>query len=406
MQLDRRAFLAAATGAGALLLPKGLASQPAERPRAAPPATSWDPWLEIDTANLLWNLRQIQARVGGKKVMAVVKANAYGHGLVDTTRALAAAGVEHFLVGKLDEARQLRQAGIRGEILNFGPFSEAEAEEIVRLGIAQNVYDDRAQWLDRAAQRAGRRARVHMKVDTGLGRVGVPHDQALDFIERLARLRGLRMAGVFTTFTEDAEFDRVQLARFRDICDRAAQRGIALGLRHAASSAAILDFPESYEQLDMVRPGIMLYGLYPSSRAAQQRKLALRPVLSLKVRVAQVKTLAPGESVSYHRAFLARQPERIATLAVGYSDGLPRELVEKGNALVAGRRCPLVAISANATIARLGDAPAAAGDEAVLLGAQGGEEITAGEMAQWAGGSVYAVVIEMSALLPRRYLPA
>ncbi len=370
-----------------------------------------DPWLEINTANLAWNLRQIQTRVGGKTVMAVIKANAYGHGLVGVARALSRAGVKHFLVGKLDEARQLRAAGVRGRILNLGPYSDADAKALIRLDISQAVYTDQVEVLDRAARRPGRRGRVQIKVDTGLGRFGVPYDRALDFVERVAALRSVAVEGIFTTLTEDPEFDSVQLARFGEICAQVAQRGRSLGLRHAASSAAILDLPAAYAELDMVRPGIMLYGLYPSVRAEQERKLDLKPVLTLKTRIAYVKTLRPGESVSYHRVFTAAQSERVATLPVGYSDGFPRALAppmtglaDKGSVLAAGRRCPILAITANATIVRLGDTPAAPGDEAVLIGAQGSEAISASEVARLIGDSVYGVVIGMSGLLPQIYL--
>lgn len=394
MLFHRRSFLG--------LLAAAAASPPVSR--AGAPTQRGDPWLEISTANLAWNLRQIQARVGGKPVMAVVKANAYGHGLVGVARALAAAGVKHFLVGKLDEARRLRAAGIRGCIFNFGPYSDADSEDLVRLDISQNVYSEQVEALDRAARRLGRRARAHIKVDTGLGRFGVPHDRALDFLDRVAALSGVAIEGVFTTLTEDPEFDSVQLARLEAICARAAERRRSLGLRHAASSAAILDLPAAYTRFDMVRPGIMLYGLYPSARAEKERKLELKPVLALKCRVAYVKTLRPGESISYHRVFTATVPERVATLAVGYSDGYPRALAGKGSVLVAGRRCPILAITANATIVRLGDTPAAAGDEAVLLGTQGGATVAASEVAGLIGDSVYGVVIGMSGLLPQAYL--
>lgn len=406
MFLNRRNFLGLlAAGGAAAVLPDVTATRasaaPETRSRAA--TTGWDPWLEINTANLVWNARQIQAHVGGKPVMAVIKANGYGHGLVGVGRALEAAGVKHFLVAKLNEARELRDAGLRGLILNFGPFSDADAEDIIRLGISQNVYTDQVQVLSRTARRLERRARVHIKLDTGLGRVGVPHDRALEFIEGVGGLPGVAIDGVFMTFAEEPDFNPVQLTRFREVCDRAAQGGVSLGLRHAASSDTILGFPPAYTELDMVRPGIMIYGLYPSERAEQERKLDLKPALALKTRVAYVKTLRPGESVSYHRVFTATDPERVATLPAGYADGFPRALAGKGSVLVAGRRCPILAITSNAVMARLGDVPAAPGDEAVLIGAQGSEEISAGEVARLAGSTVYAVVMGMSGLVPRVY---
>jgi alanine racemase len=406
MLLRRREFLGSfAAGATAWAVREASAAPQTvaqtTKPHGPAAAQRGDPWLEINTANLVWNLRQIQNRIGDKKLMAVVKANAYGHGLVGVARVLWQAGIRHFLVAKVDEASKMRAAGIRGRILNFGPFSDADAAEIVRLDISQNVYSEQVRALDRAAQRLGRKAHVHIKVDTGLGRVGVHHERAVEFIAMVAGLRSVAVEGVFTTFTEDPDFDAVQLARLKDVCARATQRGHSVGLRHAASSAAILDFPAAVSELDMVRPGIMLYGLYPSTRAEKERKLDLKPVMSLKCRVAQVKTLRAGESLGYHRVFTASQPEPVATLAVGYSDGLPRTLAGKGSTLLAGRRCAILAISSNATLVRLGDTPAAAGDEGVLIGTQGSAAISASEVAELTGNSVYGVVMAMSALLPQ-----
>jgi alanine racemase len=411
MKIHRREFLGMlAAGGAASTLSQSLsaqASMPASSSaRAVAAMRRGDPWLEISKANLIWNFRQIQSRVGGKPVMAVIKANAYGHGLVGVARTLEAAGAKHFLVGKLNEALELRNAGLGAHILNFGPWSDADAADLIRLNVSQTVYTDQVQALDRAARRLGphARARVHIKVDTGLGRFGVPHDRAFEFLEQVAALRSVTIEGVFTTFTEDPEFDGVQLSRLKEICTRATQRGFSIGLSHAASSDAICEFPAAYTELDMVRPGIMLYGLFPSTHAEKERKLDLKPALSLKARVAYVKTLRPGESVSYHRAFTASQPERIATLAVGYSDGFPRTLAGKGAVLISARRCPILSISANAIIVRLGDTPAANGDEVVLLGAQGDAAISASEVADLTAASVYNVVIGMGGSVPQVYV--
>lgn len=294
-----------------------------------------------------------------------------------------------------------RNGGVRGRILNFGPFSEEQADNIASLDISQNVFTDHVDSLDRAAKRADRRAFVHVKIDTGLGRFGVPHEQALRFLERVHRLQNVVIEGVFTTLTEDPDYDQVQLGRFHALCRHAADAGIAVGLRHAASSGAICDTPNAFETLDMVRPGTMLYGLYPSLKAERERKLDLRPILTLKARVAYVKTIGPGDSISYRRAYKATRNERVATLAVGYSDGFPHALAGKGQVLIAGRRCPVLTVTSNAAVVQLKDTPASLGDEAVLIGKQGSEDITVSEVAQLTGSSVYAIVMQLSGALPR-----
>jgi alanine racemase len=390
----------AVAGAGAAHGHEAQQAAAGARSGAAATPRRGDPWIEISAAALEWNLRQIEARAG-KAVMAVVKANAYGHGLAGVARVLERAGVRHFLVGNLEEAQELRAAGIRGSILNFGPFAEADAAELIRHRITQNVFTGQVDTLERAAARRGTQAQVAVKVDTGLGRVGVPHQQAAEFLEHAGSLKHVRVTDVFTTLTEDPEFDRVQLARFRELRARVAREAGRFGAWHAASSAAILDLPEAVAEFDRVRPGIMLYGLYPSERAERERKLELKPAMALKARVVQVKAMQPGESVSYHRAYRIERPEAIATIAAGYSDGVPRGLAGKGSVLVGGRRCAIVAITSNATMVRLEGSAAEAGAEAVFLGTQGGESLTAGEVARVTGSSVYALVMGMNARLPR-----
>lgn len=362
-----------------------------------------DPWLEIDLKNMAWNLAQIRRRTGSRPVMAVIKANAYGHGLVEIGKFLEKQKIEFLAVGKFHEALQFRENGVKTPILNLGPFSQHEAAEIVRRNISQSVYTDGFMFLAEAARKLKRQAKVHLKIDTGLGRVGVPHRQALAFVEKVAANSAIQIEGIFTPFTEDDEFDKVQLERFLEICSAAKQRGIATGLRHAASSAGILSFPPSH--LDMVRPGIAIYGQYPSVREYQARQIDLRPVMSLKARVMYVKTLQPGESVSYHRAFVAQQETQVATLPIGYSDGYPSQAAGKAEVLVQGRRWPVIALvtSNHATINVTGAEGIKIGDEAVIFGKQGEGEINAEELAAWAGVSVYKILIGMNPLLPRVY---
>ena len=398
-KFSRRGFL---TLAGAA--PLALAfRRPVLRDAITMPAASlerFDPWIEINLKHLAWNLSQVRRRVSNRPVMVVIKANAYGHGLVGVARFLETQNVRHFAVGKVQEALSLRANGITSTILNFGPFAQEEAVELVGLDASQSVYSDAVDMLAAAARRLNKRARVHIKVDSGLGRVGVPYYEAGPFIERVASMPEILIEGVFMTFTEDPEFDRVQLDRFLRVCDAAAQKGISLGLRHAASSAAVATFPESF--LDMVRPGDAIYGLEPLPN------LDLRPVMSLKTRVIYVKRLRPGDAVSYHRRFTAERETLVATLPLGYSDGYPPQAVDNGQVLIQGRRWPLIAaVTANHSTVDVSGAEALKiGDEVVLFGEQGDEELTIGEVADWAGSSVYKVAIGMNPTLPRVNLEA
>lgn len=397
-EVSRRTFLAlAGTAPLALAVPDQLGSAIAE-PTAS--GEGFDPWIEINLSNLAWNLSEIRRRVGSRPVMAVIKANAYGHGLVGIARALEGQNVKHFAVGKVVEAVALRENGIGGTVLNFGPFSQDEADQLVRHDISQSVYSEAVEMLARSARGQGKQAKVHIKVDTGLGRVGVPYHEAPSYIERIASLPEIAIEGIFTTLTEEPDFDRVQLDRLIRVCDATEGKGISVGVRHAASSLAISTFPDSF--LDMVRPGNAIYGLEPLAN------MDLKPVMSVKTRVIYVKRLRPGDSVSYHRLFTAERETLVATLPLGYSDGCPPQGVEEAEVLIRGRRWPLIAaVTANhSTVDVTGAAEVEIGDEVVLFGRQGGEELSIGEVAARAGSSVYKVAIGMNPLAPRVHIDA
>lgn len=364
------------------------------------PNRPYDPWIELNLENLTWNLSQIRktARV---KVMAVIKANAYGHGLVEVGKHLEKAGIDFLMVGKLQEALLLREKGISTPILNFGSFRSEDAEGIIQKNISQSVSDEKVKSLSQAGLQLGKKAKVHIHVDTGMGRMGIPHREALPFILSVSSLEGILIEGISTTLTEDDEFDREQLTLFLELCQKAEKRGISLGLKHAASSEGVLDLPSSH--LDMVRPGITLYGYYPSEKTQKEDRLGLRPVLQLKSRVVAIKTLQPGETLTYHRRYTAHKKEKIAVIPVGYSDGYPPNVTGKASVLIRGKRRPLIAaVTANHCIGLLEDSSGVSpGDEVVLLGYQGTEKITAEEIAGWAGISAYKVLISLNPLLPR-----
>lgn len=363
--------------------------------------TGCDPWIELNLENMTWNLNQIR-KLAKVPLMAVIKANAYGHGLVETAKHLESAGIDFLMVGKLAEALRLREKGLSSPILNYGTFCPEDAEKIIFHNISQSVFDEKISALSQVSLRLGKKAKVQIDIDSGMGRMGISFRDALPYIKNASSLGGILIEGVSTTLTEDDEFDREQLSRFLDLCRQAEKSGISLGLKHAASSDGILDFAASH--LDMVRPGITLYGYYPSEKTTRENRLGLKPVLELKCRVVDVKTLEPGDTLSYHRKYAAKKREKIAVIPVGYSDGCPSNVVDKGFVLIRGKRYRLIAaVTANHMIALLGeDSPVGKGDEVVLLGVQGNEKITADDIAGWAQVSNYRILIDLSPLLPRK----
>jgi len=359
------------------------------------PDEHFDPWIEIDTKNLAWNVSQIRKAVDNRPIMAVVKANAYGHGAVEAAKSLEKQNIKHFAVAKVQEAVSLRDNGIKSTILNFGPFTQKEAEQVVQLGISQSVYSETVELLAKAARKYGKQARVHIKVDSGLGRVGVPYYEAMIFIEKVASMPDIVIEGIFTTFTEKREFDKVQLERLLQVCDEAKKKGISVGVRHAASSASIPDFPESF--LDMVRPGNKILGMSSS------RSMEIKPVMSLKTRVVYVKKIRPGDSVGYGRSFITDKETLVGTIPIGHTDGYPPRARKNAQVLIHGWRWPLIAsISANnMTVDITGSEGIKIGVEVVLIGSQNGEEIKLGEVGRWSESGSYNVAGRMNPLLPR-----
>jgi alanine racemase len=397
--MNRRNFVQA-LGAGSLA---AFSPARAGREAAAAPRGFADPRAEVSLENVRFNFSQLKYRVK-VPVMAVVKANAYGHGLVETSRALEKAGTHSLMVGKLEEAVVLRQAGIGCPVLNFGPFDRRDGGEVVRLKISQAVFTAEAAYLEEAAAAAGGTASVHVDIDTGMGRTGASPEEALPLIEKIASFPHVRIEGICTTLTEDPAFDKEQLRRFLEVCAAAKARGISLGLRHAASSAAVFYSPEFY--LDMIRPGITLYGYYPNAQAKASGALGLKPALKLSARVSFIKELAPGESYSYLRAYKAESRTRVATVGIGYSDGYPFLLGGKVEALIRNKKFPVLeAITANHTMVGLGfDREVRVGDEVTLIDPDRRAGLAADDLAGLTGIADYKIVIGLNPLLPRTYL--
>jgi alanine racemase len=360
-----------------------------------------DTWIELNLLNMAWNLDKIKQHVQ-VPVMAVIKANAYGHGLIEVGRFLDKAGIDALMVCKLSEAIRLRESGVKCPILNFGPLFTEDTGYLVEFGISQSIFTDDVQILSQKVQKLGQKIDVHIHIDTGMGRMGIPYRIAGNYIEKVAALKGIRIKGVSTTLTEDPQFDEVQIKRFLSVCQNTERKGISTGMKHAYSSAGLFTAGPSF--LDMVRPGILLYGYYPNHKTQKEDRFSLKPVLQLKSRVAAVKILRPGDSVSYHRAYTAKTKEKMAVVPAGYSDGYPVDVVGKGWVLIRGQKYPLIGdITANHLEVRLDlDSPVEIGDEATLLGSQGPHSIFAAHLAEWESLSTYKILLRLNPLLPRR----
>jgi alanine racemase len=360
-------------------------------------------WLELSRANLLHNLAGVRALVGGARIMAVLKADAYGAGAVGMARRLMEAGVGAFGVATVAEGIALRLGGITGTILCLGYFTRDQAETLIRYRLTPTVFTiAAARILSERARVRQQEISVWVKIDTGLSRLGVPFAAAPNFIREVSSLAGLKIGGLFSTLTENPERDPLQVQRLLEVRRGLPElAGVPLSL---ASSHGIVALPASY--LDIVRPGILLHGLEPSERDRMDMRLVeragLRPIAAWKARVADVRTVAPGEQIGYGWRPAVAVPTRVATLAVGWADGYPPAMANGGATLIGGGRCPVIAVSANSAIVEVADAPnVSTGAEVVLIGAQGLDVISMAEMARITQGSVYRLLAAIPFHVPR-----
>jgi alanine racemase len=361
----------------------------------------------IDLAALRWNLRQVRAKVGAQvKILSMVKANAYGHGTPSVACALAGEGSDAFGVATLEEGVELRQAGIRTPILVVAGIFLDQLDQFFENHLTPVVHElDGMQRLEEAVRNQGKTLDVHVKIDTGMGRIGFLANEMDGWLDELKKLKTLKLQGIFSHFStaEDVagDYTRTQLVTFSNLVQRLRAEGIAPPLVHLANSAATITLPAAY--FDMVRPGIMLYGIYPSAAMANQ--IELKPVLSWQTRIVQLKKVPAGTSISYGQTFVTERESLIATLPIGYADGYSRLLSNRGAALVRGRRAPVAGRVCMdlTTLDVTAIANVQQGDEVVLLGRQGDAEISADEMAAWANTISYEVLTSIAARVPRFY---
>jgi alanine racemase len=305
---------------------------------------------------------------------------------------------------KTDAALRLRAAGVTKPVLLMGLFGDEDGAELVRAGVHLALTtDDAADRLERAQRASGRRARTHAYLDTGMSRMGIPYHRALPWLEDLST-RGVTLDGTFMAFTEEQDFDPEQLRRFLDLAAAARGRGVDLGTLHAASSNGVYHLPEAH--LDMVRPGIALFGAYPSYPERERALGELRPAVRLRARVVRVERLRAGDSVSYGREYVAQAPTWIATIPAGHTDGVPREAVKGQPVLIDDRLYPAIgAVSASHTIVEVGpEQTVRIGDVATLVGPDR-PEIHPNAVAAATGRSVYDILMHMNSGLPKLVLP-
>jgi alanine racemase len=364
--------------------------------------------VEVSLGALSANLAAIRARVGGARVMAVIKANAYGHGLIPVARHLTDCGADSLGVAFLEEGIALRQAGITLPILVFGGIGEKQVPLFIQNDLTLTAPSiEKLRLIDEAAAALGTTARVHLKVDTGMERIGMHWYSAEKLLEASLTCRHMTVEGIYSHFAnadaapDDLAHARLQLERFLEVLSFYAKRSLPSPTRHIANSGAILQLPESH--LDLVRPGILLYGVYPSAECAQT--VPVTPALTLKSRVVFFKVVKAGHPISYGSTWTPERDTRIVTVPVGYGDGYFRALSNQAHVLIRGRRCAIAGrVCMDQTMVNVGpDGTAYNGDEVILLGTQDGETITAAELAAHARTIPYEILTNLNTRIPRVY---
>jgi len=371
-------------------------------------------WIEIDRSALESNLAGFRRLIGAdRKLLAMVKANAYGHGMLETARIALEAGADWLGVHSLEEGAGLRAAGIQAPVLVMGYVPLADLEEAVALDLRMTVCNaETIEGLARICRADGPSARLHLKLETGTHRQGVSPEQAAELARRIAGSPGLVLEGLSSHYaniedTTDHSYARYQLDNFNVVLDGLAAEGLSAPLRHFSCSAAVLIFPET--RFDMVRVGIGMYGLWPSRETylsclqKQCEPIELRPVLTWKAGISQIKHVPKGAMVGYGGTFRTGRPSRLAVVPVGYYDGYPRSLSNVSHVLVRGERAPLRGrVAMDFIVVDVTDIPGASlEDEVVLIGSSGEESVTADMLAAWEGTIHYEVVARLNPHIPR-----
>lgn len=375
-------------------------------------------WIEVDLGAIAFNYKEMQTLA--KKhmrhplgIMPVIKADAYGHGLLQVAQCLSQAHCPWVAVSNVSEGSMLRSAGFKGAILLFESTLVRDAKDIVGYGLTPTVCSlEMARALHLANQDADTPLPIHLKIDTGMGRLGVHLNEVNALWEYIHRsCPALRLEGVYTHFPvadSDKEFTLSQMRLFRDLILSWQNQGFNIEMIHAGNSMGLGDYPS--DLFNVARPGIMLYGLYPS--ASLQSKFSLKPAMSVKTRIIYISSLKKGQGISYGHTFKASRDLTVAVLPIGYSNGYLRSLSNKAEVLIGGMRCPLIGrvtmdqIMVDVSALMKTSHPVLLNDEAVLLGRQGKEHISADDLAKWADTISYEIICSLGSRLPRVYLPS
>ena len=366
-------------------------------------------WAEIDLDAIAYNTRNIKKLIGDKDLIAVVKASCYGHGVIDIIPTLLENGVSRFAVAMISEALEIRDNKITAPVMILGFTPLYLGEELINNNIEQTVYDlDYAKELSKIALTLNKKAKIHIAIDTGMGRIGfLPNEKSIDNITEICSLEGIEVIGIFTHFStsdeKDKEYSHEQFTKMLSVMDTLKKSGIDIPLKHVANSGAIIDLPDTY--LDAVRAGIILYGYYPSDEI-DKNNLALKPALTLKATITNVKTLEKDMYVSYGRTFKTSNETIVATIPVGYADGYLRKLAENGKVIIKGEFAPIIGrICMDQFMIDVTNIPdVKIGDEVILLGEKNGLKYNADDMAKKLDTINYEVTCMLKSRLPRVYI--
>lgn len=367
-------------------------------------------WAEVDLDAIAHNMREIR-RITDKnaQIMAVVKADAYGHGFMETAKTLLENGADRLAVAVLQEGKQLRSRGVTVPILILGASGPEDAEDLINFDITPNVFDyEFAKALSYEAEKKEKVTKIHIKLDTGMSRIGFvvddgDHEEIVDEIIKVSKLPYIEIEGIFSHFStsdeENREYTELQFKRFMQVVDVLEQRGLHIPIKHICNSAGIMMYPEMH--LDMVRPGVILYGMYPSDEV-DKTSLNLIPAMTLKSRITLVKDVEPGRGVSYGKEYITDRTTKIATVPIGYADGYLRKIAKKGRMLVHGVKVPIIGricmdqCMIDVTNVHNIDK----GDEAIIFGKEG---ITIDDVAEWLETINYEVACVIGKRIPRIY---